>query len=509
MTKPTFGDGVGRIDAESRKEGTSYVKNLPLRALIFCHLVFPCAAQGSGADRYPITGEASGFKRQFFSGEEATVVERYLHANRRGEVYAWTCLSGGMTAFPYKFEVRTVGEYAELRIDQGARGYDWRRLEAEELSELETFLADNDVDRWPARVACISDAPYFQFVHLTPNSGHRFWANVSNNVDPDRGKPLDQYEKFYVLSERLLHNKPTRTVYTLLSYLPGSRILWEGKGASIISADSQGLFAQIRLPDGSYRWNRLDDSGLRGESTPNRGGRLIRPWSRDWALSFEGKKLVATDKGLMLEENGESRLLAREHFENPVLGADLSALLLFHPGAQKLMLLDLSTLTFRDLGRVEQHFLPIAYLPMHSGFLIARQEYDLPNYGGIAEAYVLNPATNESHGVEGQLDPWLSVEDRDLQPASPGKFWAAVPDLEGTTVGLLDGESFAFEPVSRYPTLNFNSSQMWVVGNSVYVATGDILLLPLQQANIDALNGPNLRAPHLQASQGKSLEESR
>lgn len=470
----------------------SRVKNRFFSALALCSLLglgSPCASQSLGADSYVITGEASGFEHQYFSDEESTFVERYLNSNRRGEIYAWTCLSGGMTAFPYKFEVRKVGEYAELRVDDGVRGYDWRRLEPAEISELEAFLADNDVDQWPARVAAISDAPHFQFVHLTANSGHRFWANVSGYLEPSRGKPLDQYEKFYVLSHKLLHSKPTRTVYALLSYLHGSRVLWENYGANLISADSQGLLAQIRLPDGGYRWSRLDDSGLRGESSPPTTARLGRPWSRDWTLSFNGKKLVATDKGLLLEGNGETRLLAKEHFENPVLGREISALLLFQPGAQQLTLLDLNTLTFRDLGHVEQHFLPIAFLPKHAAFLIARQDYSPPDYGGIVEAYLLNPATGETQGVEGQFEPWLSVEDRDLQPASPGKFWAAVPDLYGTTVGLLEVETFDFEPVSRYPTLIFKSSHMWVVGDNVYLAYGDILLLPLKHAAIEALDG--------------------
>jgi len=439
-----------------------------------------CAAQTYPDQKtYEISGEPSGFEREFFRDEETLTVDHFLNSGRRGEVYVWTCLSGGLTAWPSKCEVWKVGDRAELRIDQGRRGYDWRQLEPAELANLEGFVSSG-IDHWPARIASISDAPFFQFAHLTPNSGHRFWANVSNWLTPDRGRPLDQYEEFYVFFQELVNRKPTRSVYTIFGSLPGARTLWEGDGAFLILQDEQGFLTCFRQPGGGEHWKRLDDSGLMQETSPPGLPSLKQITSRDWTFSFNKKKLIAKDNELRLEHDGKTEHVANGLFEEPVLGSGTNAILLLQADTKKLILLDLASLALRELGQVDEQTRPIAYVPEQSAFLVARMEYTFPNYG-LSSAYMLDPISGETREVEGLLEPLLSARYRTLQIAAPGKYWVAIPGEDGTAVGRLDAKTFAFEAVMEYPTLSFDSSQIWVSDGKVYVADGDILLLPLQR----------------------------
>lgn len=149
-----------------------------------------------------------------------------------------------------------------------------------------------------------------------------------------------------------------------------------------------------------------------------------------------------------------------------------------------LMLLDVANATMHEIDLAPAKELwALDYLPLHNAFLVVRNEkdeYERPR--PASRCYLVDPQTGRAREVAGEFRPWTKHRgERALQSAGGTRYWTALPTPLGTEVGTIDHATFEFEPHVHYPGLWFRSSEMWVDGDRVIVAIGDVLSLPMEE----------------------------
>ena len=325
--------------------------------------------------RFRIVGYRMSDQYDFIVEEENRIVREYQESGNQAEVYALFSLSGGLTQFPDTLEIwKSQSGQVELRDSHGLLGYSSRALKAVEFEKFEHFLAEREVEEWPALNQVISDAPIFQYLHLTPAGGVRVGACLRSTdlwVELQRAQELP-YRELYNLFVELLQ-QPLTMNYRVLESHPDGRVVISKAGAREIWSGPEGLLLSTRDSSGKLVWRRL-----------------------------------------ALEED---RL--GEEVQVPTWTGDFS--------------------------QIEK-------------FLRARPEYS-PPIGSRSE--------------------------RPFQPAGQGKWWVAVPEEKGTTVGVFTENTSSFVKRAYYPNLIFESAEMWVVTDKILVANDDLLELPLRMPDID------------------------
>lgn len=219
---------------------------------------------------------------------------------------------------------------------------------------------------------------------------------------------------------------------------------------------------------------------------PNPDGGLLL-----WQASYSGERLEGAKDGLYLSPS--RRKLASGHLIRPVTMNDRWAVATLLPKPTfgdpgRLVRVDLQSgeVTPFDLPAADDCW-AIARVP---GGVLAMRECDKNEYRSgpttgpeEPEYHVLDPATMSCRPVAGEFRPWKHTSERPLQPTGrPGEVWAALADKtrQQTVVGRYDTTAFTFEPVVTYPGLRFNSDDMWIDGNLVYVLCGgSVVRLPL------------------------------
>jgi hypothetical protein len=99
------------------------------------------------------------------------------------------------------------------------------------------------------------------------------------------------------------------------------------------------------------------------------------------------------------------------------------------------------------------------------------------------EFYLVDPVTGTLARVQGDFRPLLQWGDRLLQQSwQAGKVWAAIPDSNGTQIGLYDTGGFSFRSIMSIPRIQFHSRDMWIdeeAGKIYLVYLGRLLRLPI------------------------------
>lgn len=210
--------------------------------------------------RFRIIGYPMWDQFDFIEDEEKRIVREYQEAGDRAEVYALFSLSGGLTQFPDTLEIwKKPSGQVELRRNYGFLGYSSRLLKADELEQFERFLAEREVEEWPTLNQSISDAPMFEYLHLTPRGGVRVGACITSTriwLDFERAQELP-YRELYNLFEELLR-QPLTMKYRVLDSHPEGRVVISEAGAKEIWGGPQGLSLSIRDGSGKLAWRRLN-----------------------------------------------------------------------------------------------------------------------------------------------------------------------------------------------------------------------------------------------------------
>ena len=441
-------------------------------------------------DGYQISGRSTG--ESWIEKAETEIVARY-HERGKPELYVLQSHHEGHSIYLAGTELWVDGDQAELlfednklahiRRGEDAPSYERRVLDSEELAAFQAFIRDRDVDNWTQWDNVTSHHfTSFQYLHLTPEGGRRVGATFNSGTDQGEG---EKYEDLVDLFTDL-KKKPSQTVYQIQKEMPGVRVLEDNSQAVAICTDEEGL--KVREEDWQHNvsWRLLTKQGLGAPSKP------AKDYPEDPPPDTFTFTPISLANGLFLDKS-PNRLVVRRpnEREKTFLKGSYSSPALDSERRQGLVLKwedkERNRWTYELVDFVDGTVRPVqlppgikafptAYLPGKRAFLaVAGESYDRLEKTG----YLVDAKSGKVTPVSGEFRPWLQSGERPLQKAGGTRYWAAMRTDLGTEVGTIDEQTFEFEPVAHYPTLRFNASQMWVDGDQVYVAIGDILVLPL------------------------------
>ena len=439
---------------------------------------------------YQISGRTTG--ERWIEKAEASLVARYRQQGE-GELFALQSQHEGPRISLAGTELWVSGDKAELlfednklghlRREEDAPSYERRMLSQAELDQFRDFIAKRSVDDWtPWDNVTGHHFTSFQYLHLTPEGGRRVVATFNEGTDTGGG---GKYEELISLFANL-KDKPSQTVYQIQKEVPGVRVLEDNSQALAICSDEEGL--KVREEDRRHNisWRLLTEKGLGAPCAPALGYPVDPPPEtfnfRPTALANGLFLTNDTDRLIVRRPDEREKTFLKGFYANPALDSERrqGLLLKWENRAMERWsyeLVDFTTGTVRSVPfppGVKAY--PLAYLPGRQAFLAATEEQSdrLEKIG-----YLVDAKSGTVTPVTGEFRPWLQAGERPLQSAGGTRYWATIRTELGTEIGTIDEQSFVFESMAHYPTLRFGASQMWVHGDQVYLAIGDILVLPL------------------------------
>lgn len=380
----------------------------------------------------------------------------------------------------------TSGELINRKLRGPQEPFQRRDLSREEVESIRTFMDERQVLNWGEWRA--ESGTSYQFLQLAASRGRRLPIRLDSD---DRNVADKKYRELAQLFSNLAH-VPATTIYPALISLPGGRVVERHRPTMTLFGDADGLKA-YSLGEEGYDWRLLGPHGIEGRAeAPSYEKKLLpRPSGDRWGLSVpmpDHSYLVITNDEVYISKKGElKRHLLSGKFGLPTLNTDGTFCLLQRPegegwgGPVSLILLDLLK------GKASSVDIPAAkalrgtaYLPHHQAFLVQRNEDEAFSSKQPDQWYLVDAASGKASSVTGEFRPWVYEPDRPLQSAGGTLYWVALPASNGTIVGLVDGQTFAFQQKGEYPGMHFSSRRMWVQNGLVYAAVeDDILELPL------------------------------
>jgi HEAT repeat protein len=388
-----------------------------------------------------------------------------------------------------------------------------RDLTAEELARLTDFLRDTDFENLGPLDHLVHDGMQYEYVHLTRDGGRRVFMN---NPDVDGETPYDRLTDLFFEIERAT---PLNTRYNLERMLPGVELVLRGSDDPVaaVCGTVDRIFV-FTLSENEGEWRLLDGKALRTpeelprsclgygadrlpETPQLEGFESVRnawqvvslkdqilsgSWEHDGLWRWDGvrRPIRLVDGwfgGTIVTPDGEWAVSARtkegENWAkpNPVVRVNSET------GKEHMV----------DIPPADW-FAPIAYLQELGSVLLKRRgDADLnsdqePVGPAEAEFYLLDAATGSFSRAEGDFRPLEQLTYREMQPA--GSFgeswvWVAIPDYQSTstTLAAYDRSTFVVRPIARFPSITFDTADMWVdeEDRRVLVAyEGDLVSLP-------------------------------
>lgn len=447
------------------------------------------------SDGYPITGRRS--LEANLDEIEKSLVRRYESEGGQGHLYALLTSRDAHRLFRASTELTVVKDQADLTFESRYtsfygkndknKSYDRRTLTAEELESFNRFIQDRRVDEWGEWINPTSHHfTSVQYLHLSPEGGHRIPVIINLGTEQGEGQ---KYVELIELFETLM-DRPAETVYGFMTDVQGAEVIDDRGAADLILADEEGLKVRLQDEEGDFSWWMLDRTGVGARSNlpiplPNEN---YYEGQSFFVLPGEVKLVVERERLSKVVPGGRRELFLKGQFDSMELSSDRQTGILVETESEaideegsrvlKLLNLESAQLTRVDLG-INDLLGPVAYLPGSGQFLVLVGEYD-ELLTGPGNGYLVEPRTGSSRAVRGDFRPWISAGRRGLQPAGAARYWAAIQTEVGTEVGLIGEDSFEFDVKAHYPGLFFDSPQMWVRDDEVYVTIGDIIRLPLQ-----------------------------
>ena len=432
------------------------------------------------------------------------------------EVYA--LLSAGYWGSTGHRFVRLRDSEATLSVCTDAARCHERALTGSELNRLTTFLDENSFEDLGPLDHIVHDGMQFEYVHVSPAGGRRVFMN---NPNVDGGSPYDLLTDLFFDLERAA---PLKVRYHLEDRIDELEVVLHEEHLAVRTVCGEGDTMAVlvaELGNDGPQWRDLRDDRL-GQivAAPSEchgfGANVIpdQPELEGFTAARNAWQTTSVPKQVLVGNWEHRGLWTWDGVRNPTRLIDgwFGGTVVTTDGnwavaaraakgenwgvPNRVVRIDVATGKEYVLDvPPADWFAPITYLPELDRVLLKRMADDetfgteQPIGPEEPEYRLLDPSTGNTEVVSGEFAPMEQETFRALQLVSTvgddrAWVWVAIPDHQrNTTVGFYDATSFTFVPQETFPSITFDSADMWVaaISGNLYVAyQGDLLRLPLK-----------------------------
>ena len=384
-------------------------------------------------------------------------------------------------SLPYSYAILRTGQSYSFIIPQQNSRCKSRELTDAETDRFLSFINDESIDTLPHWDKHTLDGIHYQYLHCTKEK------KTSINMHNPESDSL--YGSLVSLFKDLADSGVYETVYRKENV----KILIDGENAAVESVWKNGEDFRVCINrDGVLMWHRFRH-GIIGETVPEPDGFTVQdawtdvpeeyinyedfkrynryPWQVQWnsylvrvLAGYRGRGLYLTKK------NEEMVFISQGNYFNPIVIPDSDWVVCTKSDHvhwwknQRLVKINLRTYEEYDLNIKPAYLYPIAYI--NNKLLVYTDD----------GAFEYDMDTDRAKRVH--LDFFLRGA-RFFQPAGrPGKYFITCELHNGTSVAVIDLETYRKMQIVFYKDLDFHYDAMWVdiENGKIYVAVNNDLL---------------------------------